>query len=529
MNDPSAIPRLALVGSERDVPLDATRVGEIAPDERASVTIVVRDPNAPQRAASQAAAISATGERVYLTRETFASVHGASTDDLLAVERFALACGLIVRAASPARRSIVVDGTLVDLAAAFGTSLARYRASDGTLFRGRTGPLHIPNELDGIITGVFGLDDRPQARAQFRRAVRPAANATAVSYTPTQVAASYGFPAGDGSGQTIALVELGGGYAPSDLATYFANLGIATPTVTSVSVDGGANAPTGSPQSADSEVLLDIEVAGAIAPGATIVAYFAPNTDQGFLDAITAAIHDTTHRPQILSISWGGPESNWTSQALTAFDNAFADAATLGVTVLCAAGDNGSSDGVTDGLAHVDFPASSPHVLACGGTRLAIDATGIASERVWNDAPSTGATGGGISDRFDLPTWQASANVPPSANAGGRIGRGVPDVAGDADPQTGYAIFVDGAASVVGGTSAVAPLWAALVARLNARAAQPLGFLNPRLYANPSALRDIVDGNNGAYAAAIGWDACTGLGTPDGTKIAAAFGIASSA
>lgn len=160
-------------------------------------------------------------------------------------------------------------------------------------------------------------------------------------------------------------------------------------------------------------------------------------------------------------------------------------------------------------------------MLASGGTRLILDATGIASETVWNDAPAPGATGGGISDRFDLPTWQAGANVPPSANAGARVGRGVPDVAGDADPQTGYAIFVDGSASVVGGTSAVAPLWAALVARLNARRTQPLGFLNPLLYANPVVLHDILDGDNGAYRARAGWDPCTGLGSPDGARLAA--------
>jgi kumamolisin len=319
------------------------------------------------------------------------------------------------------------------------------------------------------------------------------------------------------------LIELGGGYKQADLNTYFQGLKIAPPTVVAVGVDGGANTPAGDPNSADGEVLLDIEVAGAIAPGAKIAVYFAPNTDQGFLDAITTAIHDTTNAPTIVSISWGGAESTWTQQSLTNYDTALADAATLGVTVMVAAGDNGSSDGETDGKAHVDFPASSPHVLACGGTSVQASGTTISAETVWNDGASGGSTGGGVSDVFALPTWQTGAGVPPSANPGGRVGRGVPDVAGDADPQTGYAVVVDGQSLIFGGTSAVAPLWAGLVALLNQHRGTTLGFVNPALYTHPSALRDITSGTNGAYSARTGWDACTGLGSPNGTALEAAL------
>jgi kumamolisin len=343
--------------------------------------------------------------------------------------------------------------------------------------------------------------------------------AVQTSYTPLELAEFYGFPPGaDGTGETIALIELGGGYAASDLTAYFQSLNIAAPSVTSVGVDGAANAPTGDANSADGEVELDVEVAGALANGARIVAYFAPNTDQGFLDAITTVIHDTANHPSVISISWGSAESEWTQQAMSSMDAAFADAAMLGITVCVAAGDGGSADGVTDGKAHVDFPASSPHVLACGGTTLKASGTVIASETVWNDA-GDGATGGGISDVFALPSWQNGANVPPSSNPGGRIGRGVPDVAGDADAATGYAVRVDGASTVIGGTSAVAPLWAALIARLNQRASKPLGLINPIIYANPKALRDITSGSNGAYAARSGWDACTGLGSPNGPQL----------
>jgi kumamolisin len=342
------------------------------------------------------------------------------------------------------------------------------------------------------------------------------------------VARLYDFPAGaTGAGQCIAIVELGGGYSKADLDTYFQGLGLATPATVAVSVDGAHNSPDGNPGGPDGEVMLDIEVAGAVAPGARIAVYFAPNTERGFLDAVSTAIHDGVRRPSTVSISWGGPESTWTQQALTALDTALQDAAALGVTVFCASGDAGSGDGAGDSLAHTDFPASSPHVLACGGTRLTAGPGGIAAEVVWNDGPAGGATGGGISDAFDVPAWQSGASVPPSANPGGRRGRGVPDVSGDADPQTGYRVLVDGRATVVGGTSAVAPLWAGLVALLNERLGRPVGFLNPALYGAVQAaggFRDITEGGNGAYSAAPGWDPCTGLGTPRGGAILDALG-----
>jgi kumamolisin len=248
--------------------------------------------------------------------------------------------------------------------------------------------------------------------------------------------------------------------------------------------------------------------------------YFAPNTDAGFLDAITTAIHDTTNKPSVISISWGGPESTWTAQAMTAMDQAFQAAATLGITVCIASGDNGSSDGVNDGADHVDFPASSSFALACGGTSLKASASAINGETVWNDGANGGASGGGISGFFAKPAWQASLNaVDTQGKVVALTQRGVPDVAGNADPQTGYEVRVDGTDSVIGGTSAVAPLWAALIARANQLSGKPAGFINPQLYQNPKALRDITSGNNGDFAAAAGWDACTGLGSPNGAAL----------
>jgi kumamolisin len=340
------------------------------------------------------------------------------------------------------------------------------------------------------------------------------------------VAQAYDFPAGTtGSGQTIGILELSGGYRATDLATYFKNLGIATPTVTAVSVDGATNSPTGDANGPDGEVELDIEVAGAVAPSAQIAMYFTPNTDQGFLDALTTAVHDTKLQPAVVSISWGGPESSWTQQALTAFNSACEDASTIGVTILVASGDDGSSDGVSSGTPTVDFPASSPYVLACGGTRLTLSGTTISSEQTWNElASNEGASGGGVSEVFALPSYQQSAGVPKAPN--GFVGRGVPDVAGDADPESGYNVFVDGQQTVIGGTSAVAPLWAGLLVRMNQSLGKNVGYLNPLLYTSnvESTLHDITVGNNGTYSAGPGWDACTGLGTPDGAALLAALG-----
>jgi kumamolisin len=287
-----------------------------------------------------------------------------------------------------------------------------------------------------------------------------------------------------------------------------------------VSVDGGANQPGGD---ADAEVMLDIEVVGSIAPGALIAVYFAPNTTAGFLDAITTAVHDSQRNPSVVSISWGQAEDapqGWTEQDRNAYDQAFQDAAALGVTVCTAAGDDGSNDNVGDGQAHVDFPSASPWVLSCGGTRLQSSGQTITSEVTWNES-SGGATGGGVSRFFAKPDYQANAGVPNQVDTN-QPGRGVPDVAGNADPQTGYQVRVNGQDTVVGGTSAVAPLYAALIARINQKIGRRAGFANAKLYAHDQQ-RDITEGDNGAYSADAGWDACTGLGSPNGAEVLAAL------
>jgi kumamolisin len=457
----------------------------------------------------------------FLTREELAERRGAAPEEVAAVEEFARSNRLTVLEVDPAGRRVRVQAQAGALGSAFGIVLRRFAHPDGGTFRSHDEEISLPSNLDGVIVAVLGLDDRPQARSHLRQRQ----STTGTSYTPVAVGAAYGVQAGSTAGVvTIALIELGGGFVEADVATYFSSLGLSVPKVTAVAVDRGSNAPTGSSSGPDAEVMLDIEVAGAVAPASSIAVYFAPNTDQGFADAVIAAAHDATNAPAVISISWGGPESSYSAQAFTAFEAALTDAAAVGATVLVAAGDNGSSDGVTGGSANVDYPASSPQVIACGGTRVSIERGAVASEVVWDDLPSGGATGGGVSSHFPLPAWQSSAGVPNSANPGGGPGRGVPDVAGDADPESGYAIRVDGSDTVVGGTSAVAPLYAGLVALAVARAGGPVGFVNSVIYGlGAQGFRDITSGTNGAYEAGPGWDACTGLGSPKAPALIAAL------
>jgi kumamolisin len=470
--------------------------------------------------------------------------YGADPADAQLVSEVLGSYGLTVTGTHLESRRMMVSGTIAAMQAAFGTTLTAVTSphpdgSGDVQHRYRTGSLSVPARLSGVIAAVLGLDDRPQARPQFRRGpsfgarttqdqedgIGAAAAATGGPLTAPQVASFYQFPAGtDGTGQMVAIIELGGGYTASDLSTYFSGLGLPVPSVTAVGVDGASNTPG---QSADGEVELDIQVIGGVAPGAAQVVYFGPNTDQGFIDAISQAVH-ATPSPIAVSISWGQSEDQWSAQSRTAMDQAFADAAALGVSVTIAAGDNGSSDDPSEQTqVHCDFPASSPNALACGGTKLVGNTSSFAitSEVVWNElASNEGAGGGGISDVFPLPSYQASAGVPAAA-AGGGTGRGVPDVAGNADPVTGYLVVVDGQREPIGGTSAVAPLWAGLVARLAQATGKRFGLLQPMLYAGAAAgaaapgFNDIVQGNNGAYKAGPGWDACSGLGSPNGASL----------
>jgi len=532
-----------LSGSERsELPTATPAATPIDPSQVITITVLLR-----RRAEMPAELINTTAT---VSTEELGQRYGADPADATHVADVLGRYGLTVTEFQLGSRRLKVSGMIAAMMAAFGTTLTAVTSdhpdgSGSVTHRYRTGGLSVPAELSGIIVGVLGLDTRPQASPHFRRA--PGAPAGAVTahatsavpgatpLTALQVASLYDFPAGtDGAGQTIAIIELGGGYNPSDLTAYFSGLSLSVPSVTAVGVDDGANSPG---QAADGEVELDIEVAGAVAPKASFVVYFAPNTDQGFIDAISDAVN-AKPTPIAVSISWGGPENSWASQSMSGMNEAISDAAALGTTVTVAAGDNGSSDNAssTAGVA-VDFPASSPYSLACGGTTLVGNSATntITSEVVWNElAIQGGAGGGGVSVVYAQPTWQKTAGVPASAATGvtgigsaAEPGRGVPDVAGNADPYSGYQVVVDGKPQPIGGTSAVAPLWAGLIARLAQASGTRFGLLQPLLYAGitPGAdvagFRDIVEGTNGAYKAGPGWDACTGLGSPNGTALLA--------
>jgi kumamolisin len=503
-----------LAGSAKSAP-EGTMTQTLSAEEPIEVTVRVRGRR-------RLSARPKGGKRI--SREQFEKTYGASEKDLWAIEKFAHEHHLAVVESSSARKSVILRGTVKDFEDAFMVQLAHYRDAGGNVFRCRSGEISVPGPLAKIIEGVHGLDNRPLTRPMFQVARHVGTfishSASPGSFSPNTLAGIYGFPKGaTGKGECIGIIELGGGYRTKDLKAYFASLNITPPSVKAVSVDGGLNHPS-TPDSADGEVMLDIEVAGAVSPGASIVVYFAPNTDKGFLDAITTAVHDKKHKPSVVSISWGSAEDRWTTQSLKSFNDAFNAAATLGVTVCAAAGDQGSSDSERDGKVHADFPASSPFVLGCGGTSLTVKGKKVQSEVVWHDS-NTSATGGGVSDVFPLPSYQKKAGVPPSLNSGFK-GRGVPDVAGDADPRTGYNVLVDGEQIVIGGTSAVAPLMAALIARVNQLKGKPAGFIHPALYANPKHCRDITQGDNittsthKGYKAGPGWDPCTGWGVLSG-------------
>ncbi len=499
---------VALDGSHREPPRDARRIADIGRDEPVEVSIYLKRRQDPEGLA----ALADPDQR----RATIAEHRRTQyADDIRLIRAFAGENGLTVLAVEPARRLVRLAGPAGRMEVAFRTKLAHYEA-DGRRFRGRAGPLSLPEDMTAIVELVLGLDTRPTARHGSVR-FRPAQTET--GYLPNAFRRLYGLPAdAAAAGQCVALIELGGGFISSDTTAAFDAMGLAPPEVVAISVDGATNLPTGDGGS-DGEVALDIQVAGGTANGARIAVYFAPNSDAGFADAISAAAQDRTHRPSVIGISWGSAESAWTTQAVRTMNSVLQDAAQLGLSVFAAAGDQLATDGVDDGAAHVGFPASSPWAIGCGGTAITVRGGRITGETVWNDG--TTGTGGGISDLFPVPDFQQGIGLPPSVN-GGRAGRGVPDVAADAAPESGYRIVADGQTGVAGGTSAVAPFWAGITALINAKAARPLGFFLSTLYGTSGLMRQITGGDNRPAGSTIGydaggqWNACTGLGVPLG-------------
>jgi kumamolisin len=475
------------------------------------------DPNALE----QALADIIDGRRPMLDRRAFAAEFGARHDDIAAVRHFAKANGFGVKNVSVAKRVMRLSGTRGRLSAAFGVDTVRYRL-DQTVWNSFTGPIYLPSELASCVTGVFGFDDKPELSRHRARALAAVAPKPKISYTAPEVGNLYRFPKHlDGEGQAIAVIALGGGYRPRDMRAYFDALRLPTPQIRARSVDGARNAPAGDSAAYDGEVTGDVQTVGAIAPRARIVVYFAPNTTRGFFEAVAAAVHDDTARNTVISISWGQAEEHWKHGLLEAFNRLLLEAATLGITVCCSSGDHGVFADTRDREAHVNFPASSPYALACGGTTLIGRRREIESERVWDN--QTGASGGGVSAKFPRPRWQRGSRVPCTAE--GFQGRGIPDVAANADPLTGYRVLLGGKWGVGAGTSAAAPLWAGLVARINQGRGAPIGLLTPFIYEQYERLRQsgaiapVTKGGDGRYRARRGWDCCTGLGTPRGDSL----------
>jgi kumamolisin len=511
------------------------------------VTLVLRPAAPPEEAAARIEDLAARlpAEREHVYGRALSGLCGVTGKDIARIEEFAQARGLRVIEADSACGSVLLEGPVPAVERAFGVTLAVYEHELGS-YRSHAGPVHVPAELEGLVEAVLGLDERPVVR---RHSIGPALRHQG-SASPLEVAQAYKFPKdAAGRGQSIAIVELGGGFFPADMKNYFARLGIPAPKLRVRELEGQKNAPADAaairrfweslPGSASPgggfsageleqigwsiETTMDIQLAAALAPGARITVYFAPITVQGKFHAVRAVLNEAKAPPAILSLSWGAHEDSFNASSVSAMERLLRMAVLCGITVCCSSGDDG--DGTAgNGTPQVSYPASSLHVLACGGTHLVLSVD-PKPETVWKEefAGRHMASTGGASSLFPLPNWQVSAKVRDKA---GRDGRGVPDVAAKADVAEGYGILVAGLDIAMGGTSAAAPLWAALAARLNEKLGTPVGFLAPLLYQQRfrGALRDITRGDNGPrFRASRGWDPCTGWGTPNGTALLAAL------
>ncbi|HTT00519.1 MAG TPA: S53 family peptidase [Steroidobacteraceae bacterium] len=482
--------------------------------------------------------------RKYLKRADLARDYGSDPKAVSAIEAYAKEHHLVITRNERASARMGLAGTVADLSTAFGVTLYDYSHPQLGQFHARTGPVHVPEELITAITGVFGFNNHRIMHRRLHRSSKLADLSVPARpwFIPTELAPLYQFPTVDAKAQCIGLLEFGGGVEAADVTAYFKKIEQPAPSIKVVALDG-VSTDAGSDPDSTGEVMLDIDVAGSLGGGSKLAVYFSTFDEKGLVDALSAVINDSTNDPSVVSISWGWVENApfnagtvlWSPAAIEHCNESFLAAAQLGISVCVSTGDDGSEAQEKDGHAHVNFPATSPYVLAVGGTTLHAGKASAGSvqvtEVVWNDGPGSG-TGGGVSDITPVPAWQKN-KVPPSINPGHFAGRAIPDVAANADPETGYYMMTGGKFQIFGGTSASAPLWAALIARLNVAIGNRVGNINALLYSSigpAGTLRDVTQGNNdtdglleGQFPAGPGWDACTGWGVPDGEKLLSAL------
>jgi kumamolisin len=538
-------------GSERAAARGAKRTGSMDPNEKVAFTLRVRArPGAPSVSQLLDINTKSGGPRKFLSREGLIAISGGAQADLDKVSKFVRLQGMEVLEISAPRRSIRVSATAAQIKRIFAVDLGIYE-SPKQKYRGREGYVYLPNKVADVVTGVFGLDKRKVFRHNMGSG--PPGSAP---LTPAEVAGLYNFPPlfpSVAAGRSIAILEIGdGGFSQTDLNQFCVNQKIPAPTPILVGVNGQSTSQNGdasSPSDGDGEVALDTQVVAAIAQGADIVVFFASDGDN--VDLLTnAAFFDYPSPLSAISISWGAPEDNLDidSTERLEMDAAFGDISVLGVPILSSSGDAGSSGYDDDNNAHVQYPASNPWVTSCGGTIITNVTKSTFKEDVWND--SSGATGGGISALYPVPGWQLGLEFtqfnPPSGPSP-LTGRGLPDIAGNASPFSGYPLVLYGTLSNEnGGTSAVSPLYAGLMTIFAAKVGWSMGLLSPLLYAianfTPDAFVDIADNlTNELTSASIygstptpcpaffctkGWDACTGLGRINGVALLDAIIVA---
>jgi kumamolisin len=448
------------------------------------------------------------------------------------IRRFAARHGMTVLEIDFLRRCVWLRASAADAERAFATRLVSVE-TDGQKQHCPARKLRLPQPLADIAHAVIGLDTRPPRFGKLRSHAEPGGDS---GLYPSQIAKLYGIATtGLGAGQCIGIIAPAGGYDPDDIAAACTAMNVPVPPIDDISVAGGSNVKPGDPPSNfDREVALDIQVVAGIAPQARIAVYFTQRGQPELVAAVSEAVYGSKARPNIIVITWGQPEESWDPQARKGLDAVLQDTLRLGITVLASSGDDLAPDGFTDANGipdgvHVDYPASSPYVLGCGGTEITLNdsQTTIVNEVVWNDR--TNGTGGGISTFYAVPNFQNGLTLPASLNDG-KPGRGVPDVAAAAGAN-GYRIILRKKPIVNGGTSAVAPLWGAFVALLNEQRGAALGYANRRIYQDPKLFNRITSGDNKDTFLHLGyqagpnesWNACTGLGTPNGAAIVAAL------